>query len=519
MFQNIPAGAIVIAVTIVSFQFVLFFRSLQKTKILRYLFPSKDTLAKLRFIKVENVEEEVGYTELFLPAGAGDESDYTLFQEVIRKTNRYLERSAGNVVDYELIKEIAESEYDKIINDIELSLPRPLYIGLMGTFLGVILGISEIIGVGELDTNNLSAIIPFLAHIVTAMVASLVGLALTSISTNRIFKVALREADHNKTEYLNEIKYELLPKLNKGVSDILNQVAKSLNKFNKSFTLNVEHFKTVFDSADANISKQLEFVQRFERLRIDSTLQNIDSIVQRIIKANEIFENFGKIAEKLDHSAKAYEALIEKSRSVMDELGVYRDGVQALLTVTETYKSNSSTLKEAAHFFDSQHALMNQVLEKFQNGLSSLIEGYNTDLDKKQLSLIEKRDDLLRHFDIAMEQLREDIPAGKLAKLDQIDKMYEVISKLYETAMVNAQQNSQKLNSEVIAELQKQGSRIEGKLTELSKKLERREQVPGGHRPPQPPLPPPPPPTSSGPWLMAIRNFFKMNKDNSTRSK
>lgn len=350
----------------------------------------------------------------------------------------------------------------------------------MGTFLGVILGISEIIEAGQLDTNNHFEIIPFLSHIGTAMTASLFGLIFTSYSTNRMFKVALKSADHNKTEFLNTIKYEVLPNLNKGVSDILAQVAKSLTKFNNSFTINIKYFETVFNSANDNVNRQLEFIQRFEKLKIDSVLNNVDGIAQNIIKANNIFENFGQVAEKLEHSAKVYEGLVDKSRSVMEELGVYRDGIHALLSVTETYKENSSSLKEAAYFFNSQHDIFNQVLAKFKTGLDDLIDGYKDDLDSKKIALVEKRDELLRHFDVAMEQLRDDIPAGKLEKLDQLDKMYETIKTLYAEAMQNAEVRSQKLNTEVVSTLKSLDKNINGNLEKLSKKLDKRSYEPQG---------------------------------------
>ena len=57
--------------------------------------------------------------------------------------NTYLLRNKGAASDFHLIKDIVERNCDAAEDEVATELPMPLYLGLMGTMVGIIIGIGS----------------------------------------------------------------------------------------------------------------------------------------------------------------------------------------------------------------------------------------------------------------------------------------------------------------------------------------------------------------------------------------
>ena len=92
----------------------------------------------------EDVEDEVEITYI----NAFDEKQgaisHPLLLRIINAINAYLLKNKGATGDFLLIKDIVERYCDTKREEIETQLPMPLYLGLMGTMLGIIIGIGYI---------------------------------------------------------------------------------------------------------------------------------------------------------------------------------------------------------------------------------------------------------------------------------------------------------------------------------------------------------------------------------------
>ena len=65
-------------------------------------------------------------------------------KEIENSINTYLIKNKGAVSDFNLIKDIVERNCDAVESEIESVTPMPLYIGLVGTMLGIIVGLGAI---------------------------------------------------------------------------------------------------------------------------------------------------------------------------------------------------------------------------------------------------------------------------------------------------------------------------------------------------------------------------------------
>lgn len=77
--------------------------------------------------------------------------DDSVFRRIINSINTYLRKNKGSASDYHLMKDIVERNCDAKENEIDTQIPTPLYTGLMGTVLGIIVGVTFLISSGGLS--------------------------------------------------------------------------------------------------------------------------------------------------------------------------------------------------------------------------------------------------------------------------------------------------------------------------------------------------------------------------------
>lgn len=85
-------------------------------------------------------KEEYTDVELILINGGS-----TPFKEMVNETNSYLCKNVGTSADLSILEEICNSKIDSIESEIQNSLNVPLYLGLGGTFIGIIIGLTGIV--------------------------------------------------------------------------------------------------------------------------------------------------------------------------------------------------------------------------------------------------------------------------------------------------------------------------------------------------------------------------------------
>ena len=83
--------------------------------------------------------EDMDITEVNI-IESNDKANY-VFENVLFSINNYLIRNRGAATDFHLIKDIVERNTDAIEQDISLSVGIPLYLGLMGTMMGIVIAL------------------------------------------------------------------------------------------------------------------------------------------------------------------------------------------------------------------------------------------------------------------------------------------------------------------------------------------------------------------------------------------
>lgn len=124
-------------------------------------------------------------------------------QEIVGALNAYLEKNKGAASDFNLMRDIVERYTSAEEEQITILQPIPLYLGLMGTMIGIIIGIGAGAIAGDFSGAGLMESIPALMVCVSiAMAASFCGILFTTRLSLK-FKTAKSTTEANKNRFLH----------------------------------------------------------------------------------------------------------------------------------------------------------------------------------------------------------------------------------------------------------------------------------------------------------------------------
>jgi biopolymer transport protein ExbB/TolQ len=203
--------------------------------------------------------------DLIRRKGGGNE----VTDKIVYSLNTYLLRNKGVASDFHLIKDIVERNCDSVEEDVHQTISLPLYLGLLGTFVGIVVGLVKISGIDFAGENNGMdlAISALLKGVMIAMIASFFGLMLTVLNNGFFFKGAKAQLEQRKNDFYTFVQTELLPLLNQNINSTLYSLQTNLFRFNEEFKDNIGMLREVMGkNHDALVAQE----------KILNTLENID---------------------------------------------------------------------------------------------------------------------------------------------------------------------------------------------------------------------------------------------------
>ncbi len=307
---------IVIVALIILTQLTVYFRNKRSIRKLRNAYPESQELqielVSVKPQKVGNHEEESPTTNELGKVGTikKDGRHSEVFSQIVDATNDYILRNKGGI-SFPALEQIAERKIKSWEDGIESVLVLPLYIGLLGTFSGVIIGLVKIAFVGVSD----QAIQSFIGGVLIGMIASAFGLYLT-IRSNGIFKRARQKRDEEQYNYFSFIRLNLLPPSHKTVPTDFKSLRYNLNSFHEEF---INYQK------DLNVALG-DTLKRFEDLR--DVFQNLKELEASLSSISHFMKNNNTLMER---QAQSLEAVTERTMALTNQIGTQIDQVDGKL--------------------------------------------------------------------------------------------------------------------------------------------------------------------------------------------
>lgn len=408
---------LVIIIGIGILQFIVFAKVYAKVGVLNEFFPSIKQLSiqnrSLEFIKGEEIN--VDYIAI-------EKKSSNEFKATIDSTNSYLENNKGSAADFNIIKDITERHIDTTINSINSTISAPLFLGLAGTFFGIIYGLSFLEfsdmenGVTVITTDSISSLIQ---GVVTAMIASAIGLILTLINSAWFYKEALYKNEKDKNEYYDFIQSKLLPKLSKDVSDSLGTLKSNLDHFNNKFGENLIHYKDSFGMLNENLVSQKDFLEAVQEVGIIKLSNKIVKTFESINDASNQFEDFKGYQSSLNNTVNASIGVMKEYNDVSIKFANFNKNLDL---VADHIVESSDFYHQFKAFLESHFSEVEQRKNIFTSSVGQIDKILSAKLKELSDKTLEQKDFYNDQWRSTVDVLNKDI-------VELFSKMTEYVQK------------------------------------------------------------------------------------------
>ena len=166
------------------------------------------------------------------------------FTELVSEINEYLDKNEGTT-DFGIIKDKVENRLEALYEDATSKVSFPTYLGLMGTFFGVWIGLQSFkIGVKKAGVSD-EIVSALIGGIIVSMVTSLIGLVLMMWGNAKAGDV-LKKVEGDKNKFFDFIQVRLMPVLGTSMVSALNKLHRTINTFEPAFKGVIGEFKDAF---------------------------------------------------------------------------------------------------------------------------------------------------------------------------------------------------------------------------------------------------------------------------------
>lgn len=353
-------------------QFYFFLKSKNAIKELMLFFPVKafgDDSLELTDVNGQN--------NVMLLKAYGNNSKS--FISVIDSVNKYLLKNKG-VTDFNIIKSIIERKLDSLEDDGTSNISLPLYIGLMGTFIGITIGLANIAfnpTIANFTSTNPIPINDLLGGVVLAMVGSFAGLLFTVINTSHYLKRAKFITQSKKNLFYDFLQVELLPHLQNGLFDALDRLALNINDFNKRFQNNIQLFDSKFAVNISSLNDSVSSLSSNMSAIIDNT--NSQQMFLQEIKAigyNKMAEANIRVFSMLNDSLPTLTTFIDKQKELNESVNSASLVVNTIQNIMNRVRTFEESINNLGTSLTTKEFMGNETLKRIDTNLKYLDQQY-----------------------------------------------------------------------------------------------------------------------------------------------
>jgi hypothetical protein len=384
-----------------------------------------------------------------------------VLSKILFSINNYLIRNKGSASDFNLVKDIVERNTDAVEEDINLTVAIPLYLGLMGTMIGIVIGLFNIPNLDAgLDAEGKDSVLNLgitllIGGVKIAMIASFTGLFLTILNSGWIFKGSRSLIESRKNDFYTFIQIELLPIINQGLASTFESLQRNLSKFNNEFTINLRQLSGIFDSNTKGVKAQKELLDAIDKAKVSEMTRYNIKVLQQLEGTVEQFEKF-------NHYLININSFVDNSKNLTDK-------ATELLSRTDNFKVIAENIESR---LGQSQQLLDFLSKHFQN-LDEQKEYISKHLETQKQFVADSIAEVGHSFSDIFKELKEHIQnsseAVKQFTVDEIDALKKALSES-KTNLSNLEylESLNKDLSQFKNSSASQGERIKQQLEELN---------------------------------------------------
>ena len=376
---NIIISLVVLAIAVI-LQIIAFNRTQSLRNTLKNIFPDKPEEDLSTEFDEWNASVQITY--------ANEKKKSSIFKDIVDAINNYLQKNQG-AADYSTLKDITDRQCDALESQIDTTSPVPIYIGLCGTLIGIVLGVG-ILGYGggidsllgapavmgetitveskpELlntnadkgqkaivkstgDTYVLSdvgvweqyedagavGIRDLLRGVSIAMLTTFFGVLLTIIGSSS-YRNSTEENERKKNKFLNWMQGELLPQMKHNMASTLTILQKNLTKFNRDFATNSQNLNKIFENINTTYKENTKLLEAVQKLDVDSMAEANVRVLRELKACTDQINDLHTFLEQSNKYLTSVESLngnlsdhLDRTRLIENLGEFFRDEVQQI---------------------------------------------------------------------------------------------------------------------------------------------------------------------------------------------
>jgi biopolymer transport protein ExbB/TolQ len=310
----------------------------------------------------------------------------SIMKEILHSTNTYLLRNKGAVADFNLIRDITDRNIDSLEEEIDSTLPVPLYLGLAGTMLGIIIGLLGMPQIASEDFMQGAGLDVLIGGVKIAMFSTLAGLVLTIFNTSIEFKKSKAKTEKRKNDYFTFIQTELLPVLTENAAGSIYTLDKNLKGFNQQFSLNTAAFAGIMHDVGDSLKSQKALYKQIESSDIPGLASNNLKLFKKFEDSATSLEKFGFYLDRISILTENSGILLEKTGKILENSDTISEIASAIKT--NVHESNRLIKFIESHFSELEGR--KEIIQKSVSEVDSILRMSLENLKSSTESTIEQ---------------------------------------------------------------------------------------------------------------------------------
>lgn len=376
---------LLIIIAIVILQIIICLNTIGKIRRYNSIFMGNWNIIDLGFSKI-------GYT-----------SKNQIFVTIAESINSYLQNNGNRASDYHLMSDIVERNTDNAEEEITSQIPTTLYIGLVGTMVGIIFGIWDLFagegldrmlnfasdnteGITSADTTqcfisvsefnktegitsaDTTCIKHLLSGVALAMVASAFGIICTTFMSLKM-KSTKSKCGYGKNQFLSWIQANLLPKMSSDIHVALDKMSETMAQFNSQFTENTKRLNETLSLVNSTSEGQAELLE---------TIRDLD--VAQMAKANvKVYKSLQSSSEEIGNLA----VMLSNSASYLQEVRNLNDKLDKSEERTKYFEEMGNYFRKETEHFDERKQYFEGKIEEIEKDYEGKINHFSGSLESK----------------------------------------------------------------------------------------------------------------------------------------
>ncbi len=336
-------------------------------------------------------------------------------KELISEINEYLAKNEGTT-DFGIIKDKVENRLEALYEDATSKVSFPTYLGLMGTFFGVFIGLQSFkIGIEESGVSD-EIISSLIGGIIVSMVTSFVGLLLM-VFGNAAASSVLKKVECDKNKFFDFIQVRLMPVLGTSMVSALNKLHRTINTFEPAFKGVIEEFKDAFNECTETLRDSFGDKVKLLTNAVETMGNNMSLINENVRMQDQLLktirqkgtlktlESFINAAEKFDSVTTSIAKLSEVKEDIADSsvklINAHSHFIEQMSIPERVFEKINAILNRIVTFEESLNALGISIAQ------TQLLGNSQMNLIQEQITAIQKKTDLaVSYQELADDELK-----------------------------------------------------------------------------------------------------------------